>query len=147
MSIAILGYGKEGHSVESYFKKLGETIKIFDNFEEKDIENFHLEDYDLVFRSPSVRPCGNFSSVTKYFFDHCPCPIIGVTGTKGNGTTCSMITKILETLGKKSLASRQHRPSGSGYFSPSFTRRCCSLRNEQFPTLGSRKIPAHRCSS
>ena len=101
MNIAILGHGKEGKSVEAYFKKRGENIKVFDNFTEEDIPSFNLESYDLVFRSPSVKPCGNFSSVTKYFFDHCPCQIIGVTGTKGKGTTCSMITKILETLGKK----------------------------------------------
>lgn len=101
MNIAILGHGKEGKSAEAYFKKRGENIKIFDNFTEEDIPSFGLDNYDLVFRSPSVKPCGNFSSVTKYFFDHCPCQIIGVTGTKGKGTTCSMIAKILETLGKK----------------------------------------------
>lgn len=101
MNIAILGYGKEGHSVESYFKKRGDKIKIFDNFSPEDVTNFELENYDLVFRSPSIRPNGNFSSITKYFFDHCPCQIIGVTGTKGKGTTCSMIAEILKTLGKK----------------------------------------------
>ncbi len=101
MNIAILGYGKEGKSVEAYFKKRGENLKIFDNFNLEDIPSFNLENYDLVFRSPSIKPCGNFSSITKYFFDHCPCQIIGVTGTKGKGTTCSMIAKVLETLGKK----------------------------------------------
>ncbi len=101
MNIAVLGYGKEGKSVEAYFKKRGENITIFDNFSLEDIPSFNLKNFDLVFRSPSIKPCGIFSSITKYFFDHCPCQIIGVTGTKGKGTTCSMITKILEALGKK----------------------------------------------
>lgn len=101
MNIAVLGYGKEGRSVESYFKKRGENVKIFDNFKEEDIDNFDLNSFDLIFRSPSVRPRKNFTSVTKYFFDHCPCKIIGVTGTKGKGTTCSMITSILKSFGEK----------------------------------------------
>ena len=99
MKIAILGYGVEGKSVEKYFKdKAG--ITIFDDFEElPDTSNF-----DLVFRTPSVKfpdkEPENWTSVTKYFFDHCPCEIIGVTGTKGKGTTCTMTTELLKSLGK-----------------------------------------------
>ena len=102
MKIALLGYGKEGKAVENYFKK-DATFDIFENFTPEEIRTKDFSSYDIVFRSPSVPPLGlkNGSSVTRYFFDHCPCPIIGTTGTKGKGTTCSLIAKILEALGKK----------------------------------------------
>lgn len=108
MKVAILGYGLEGKSVEQFFTGRADKIQVFDNFKAKDLLNFRLKSYDLVFRSPSIPPdfIPNFvpkkarTSVTKYFFDHCPCPIIGVTGTKGKGTTCSLITSILESMGE-----------------------------------------------
>lgn len=101
MTIAILGYGKEGKSVENYFKNHTRKTKVFDNFSEEELKNFDLTPYEMVFRSPGVKPFDkNWNSSTKYFFDNCPCPIIGVTGTKGKGTTCSMITAILKALGK-----------------------------------------------
>lgn len=103
MKIALLGYGLEGRAVEQYFKDKADEIKIFDNFSDQDIDSFPLNQYDLVFRSPSVRPRPekNWTSITRYFFEHCPCSIIGATGTKGKGTTCSMISTILRSIGKK----------------------------------------------
>ena len=90
MKIALLGYGKEGKAVKKYFKDHFENIKIdiFENFTFEEISKKDYSSYDILFRSPSVPPLHlkNESSVTKYFFDHCPCPIIGVTGTKGKGT-------------------------------------------------------------
>lgn len=102
MTIAILGYGKEGKAVENYFKKQGKDFKIFENFTDEELKNFDLTPYEDVFRSPGVKPFNKtWNSSTKYFFDNCVCPIIGVTGTKGKGTTCSIITAILKNLGKK----------------------------------------------
>ncbi len=103
MKIAILGYGLEGQSVERYFKPHGDLVKTFDNFTPDQIPGFQLADYDLVFRSPSLHPDKNhrWTSATRYFFHACPVPIIGVTGTKGKGTTCSIITALLESLKKK----------------------------------------------
>ena len=99
MKIAILGYGLEGKSVERYFKDKAE-ITIFNDFSELP----DTSEFDLVFRTPSVKfpeeEPENWTSVTRYFFDHCTCEIIGVTGTKGKGTTCTMTTELLKSLGK-----------------------------------------------
>ena len=99
MKIAILGYGVEGQDAEKYFTAKGHDCQVFNNFTDADIPNFHLENFDLVLRSPSVHPQPGWSSLTQYFFDHCPCPIIGVTGTKGKGTTSSIIATLLKSLG------------------------------------------------
>lgn len=104
MKIALLGYGKEGQSTEKYFKSHFDNLEcdIFENFTYDEIKNKDFSAYDMVFRSPSVPPLGigTETSMTKYFFEHCPCPIIGVTATKGKGTTCSFINSILLALKK-----------------------------------------------
>ena len=102
MKIALLGYGKEGQSAEKYFKnKFNATFDIFQDFTAEEIRGKDFSSYDLVLRSPSVPPLNlpNESSLTRYFFDHCPCPIIGVTATKGKGTTCSFIKSLLDSDG------------------------------------------------
>ena len=132
LKLAILGYGVEGKSVENYFKThpyenvdpKDIEIKIFDKFEDQEIDSFGLENFDVVFRTPSVRPHYDFkefenpeitgsseksylnnkpywTSATKYFFDHCPTEVIAVTGTKGKGTTCSMISAMLDSISQK----------------------------------------------
>lgn len=70
-----------------------------------------LNPFDLIVRNPAVyryRPeiveaekAGvEVSSKTKIFFDVCPGKIIGVTGTKGKGTTTTLIYEILKAAGK-----------------------------------------------
>ena len=103
MKIALLGYGKEGKAAEKYFKaKFDAEFEIFENFTRAEIEKKDFSSFDLVLRSPSVPPLHlkNESSLTRYFFEHCPCPIIGVTATKGKGTTCSFIKSLLDALGE-----------------------------------------------
>ena len=71
-----------------------------------------LGNFDLIVRSPGIRPDlpqiikakqngVEITSQTKLFFDLCPAPIIGVTGTKGKGTTSQLIYEILKSVGKK----------------------------------------------
>ena len=103
MKIALLGYGKEGKAAENYFKThFDAECDIFENFTYDEIKQRDYSFYDIILRSPSIPPLNlpNESSMTKYFFDHCPCPIIGVTATKGKGTTCSFIKSILDSLGE-----------------------------------------------
>jgi UDP-N-acetylmuramoylalanine--D-glutamate ligase len=103
MNIAVLGDGVEGNAVKKYFTEHGCHVQIFDNFKDEDIKDFKLEDYDKVFRSPSVHPLdSSWTSMTKYFFDNCKAKIIGTTGTKGKGTTCSIIVSLLTQLVKDS---------------------------------------------
>lgn len=115
MKIALLGYGKEGKASEKYFKShfKDASFDIFENFTLDEIAAKDYSSYDIILRSPSVPPLtifrknlpnisenkAKFSSMTRYFFDHCPCPIIGVTATKGKGTTCSFIKSLLEAEG------------------------------------------------
>lgn len=101
MKIALLGYGKEGQSVEAYFRRHYQDLEcnILQDFTPAEVKEQDFSSYDFVFRSPSVPPfhLDNETSVTKYFFDHCPCTIIGVTATKGKGTTCSFIKSLLNS--------------------------------------------------
>lgn len=70
----------------------------------------NLDQYEIIVRSPGVKR--NLpeliaaekkeiiiTSQINLFFDLCPCPIIGVTGTKGKGTTSSLIYEMLEKQG------------------------------------------------
>ncbi|MBI5620296.1 UDP-N-acetylmuramoyl-L-alanine--D-glutamate ligase [Candidatus Gottesmanbacteria bacterium] len=72
----------------------------------------HLEDFDAVVRTPGMSPRlpelvsfrqggGVVTSLTKLFFDEVHAPVIGVTGTKGKGTTSTLIARMLEADGKR----------------------------------------------
>lgn len=111
MKIAILGYGKEGQCAEKWLRKQYPDAEfgVFDNFKTEDLGNFGLADFDLIVRTPSVSPVqiqrvapnAEITSITKIFFEQCPCRIIGITGTKGKGTTASMTRDLLTAIGKK----------------------------------------------
>src|SRR3990167_5811176 len=127
--IAIYGFGKEGQSCALYLAKKNRITIIDDknksDFNSEDLEKFKKlnikfffggkypqnGDFDFIVRSPGVRP-DNINviriaksgakpiSSTTVFFDECPGQIIGVTGTKGKGTTATLIFKFLKTKAK-----------------------------------------------
>jgi len=125
MKIAILGYGLEGEAVLSYFKQSDNTITICDQDEDLiklNNINYHLGEgylkdliqFDLIIRSPGLNPKliydqnpgldkTKVTSSTNLFFKLTPTKnVIGITGTKGKGTTSTLIHKMLVESGKKS---------------------------------------------
>lgn len=118
MKIAIAGYGVEGQASHRYYSKdPANDITIFDqNPDFVGSEGFktvvgpdafkHMGGFDLVLRSPPIAPYdlktdGRIWSGTNEFFARSPADIVGVTGSKGKGTTSSLIASILEAAGKK----------------------------------------------
>jgi len=119
LKIAILGFGVEGKSAVDWVRKHypEAEVEVFDQKEVsgvpegvklKVVKDFGVVDFttaDMVIRSPGIRPDvvknTTLTSVTKIFFEKCPAKIIGVTGTKGKGTTCSLIASILNEAGRK----------------------------------------------
>lgn len=122
--IAILGFGLEGRSAAKFLNSHQAEVTIIDNksreeFDQEDIKSFEekgvqfsfgaypeVTDFDHIVRSPGIPLNLNqlknidsqkITSVTKLFFDLCPCPIVGVTGTKGKGTTSSLIYEMLKS--------------------------------------------------
>ena len=116
MKIVIAGYGVEGQSNLRYFQKKFPEANFLVADERDRVDGLPdnvgyqvgfagLNDADLIIRSPSLSPekiktSGKIWSATNEFFDKCPAPIIGVTGTKGKGTTCSLIAAILRQAGQ-----------------------------------------------
>lgn len=117
MKIAIAGYGLEGKQNYKYFNKPGNDLTIVDEREDIDIPSDakyitgdgvydDMSQFDMVIRTAGLSPLKIKKaklvwSATNEFFAKCKAPIIGVTGTKGKGTTSSFITSILRASGKK----------------------------------------------
>ncbi len=117
MKIAIAGYGLEGKQNFLYWNTSENEVVIVD--ERTTLEDVpagaetilgpdafsQLADFDVVVRTAGLSPRkiqtnGKIWSATNEFFTKCPAPIIGVTGTKGKGTTCSLIASILRAAGR-----------------------------------------------
>jgi UDP-N-acetylmuramoylalanine--D-glutamate ligase len=105
--VAIVGIGVEGQSSEKFFKRHGANVTVLDQKQGKDYLK-DLDSYDLIVRSPGVKISDlekfvskdKITSQTKIFFDLVECPIIGVTGTKGKGTTSTLIYEMLKRDGR-----------------------------------------------
>lgn len=126
MKIAILGFAGQGQSSFDYWNTSENQITVCDQDETISLpadvqrrlgENYleGLNEFDLIIRTPSINPRdivaanANDSQIldkvwsnTNEFFKVCPTKnLIGITGTKGKGTTSTLITKMLEEAGKQ----------------------------------------------
>jgi len=84
---------------------LGVTLRLGEGY----LDNLEA---DLIFRTPGMRPDvpallaakargAVITSEMEVFFQVCPCPIIGVTGSDGKTTTTSIIAEFLKAAGKR----------------------------------------------
>ena len=101
--IAVIGAGVEGLSSKKFLESKGAIVTLLDKTQGDDYLN-NLSKYDILVRSPGIKPqllegYENVTSQTKLFFDLCPSKIIGVTGTKGKGTTSTLIYEMLKKQG------------------------------------------------
>ncbi len=122
MNIAIIGFDRQGRSAFDYWNKPENHITICDRDKTISTPNgaevqlgedylSNLERFDLIVRTPGLHPKNiqekyssnileKVTTVTNEFIRVCPSRhIIGVTGTKGKGTTSTLIAKMLETIG------------------------------------------------
>lgn len=124
--VAVLGLGIENLALAHYLAQRGIAVTVCDNRDPAALGerydslkrlgvNFQLgtgylsqlQRFSQVYRSPGLplftpellqaaRDGVRITSAMRLFMELCPCPIIGVTGTKGKGTTSTLIYRILE---------------------------------------------------
>lgn len=126
--VAVIGLGIEGKDAINYLLNCGALITLFDKKTESELDfsgvdkekidlvcggdylKNGIKGFDFIIRSPGVYPFTSeivdaqkegaiLTSVIKIFFDECKGKVIGVTGTKGKGTTSALIYEILKSAG------------------------------------------------
>ncbi len=122
MKIAIVGFDTEGRASYEYFKAAGHEITIHDQDDQVAVPSGtasvlgdsyldNLNRYDLIVRTAGLSPrkieaknpgiSQKTTTLINEFLKVSPTrQIIGVTGTKGKGTTSTLITKMLAGAGK-----------------------------------------------
>ncbi len=121
--VAILGWAVDTRDVSDWLAGQGAKITVYDKKSEMEgkredfewrlgqDEFLELEKFDVIVRTPGIhryrqdlidaeKAGVEITSKTKIFFDVCPAKIIGVTGTKGKGTTSTLIYEMLKAAGK-----------------------------------------------
>ncbi|MBU1033047.1 MAG: UDP-N-acetylmuramoyl-L-alanine--D-glutamate ligase [Patescibacteria group bacterium] len=118
---AALFFARKGHEVrvtdQKTAKELGDNVKRLKGFKNvKLILGKHRQEdirwADMIVRNPRVRPDlpemklamklgKRIESDSSLFMTACPCPIVGITGTRGKSTTTSLIGEMLKKSGKR----------------------------------------------
>lgn len=128
--IGVLGLSTEGRDAVRFLSHRGAVVTCCDQREKDALGDAYeelasygvsfrlgsryldrLSDFSLVVRTPGMSPRtpelvayreggGEVTSLTNILFRECKAPIIGVTGTKGKGTTSTLIARMLEAAGK-----------------------------------------------
>lgn len=123
MKVALVGYALEGRAAFEYWSKLGADITICDQDATKELpsgvasqlgEHYldNLDRFDIVWRTAGLNRnvileknpgiSDKITTTINEFMRVCPTThVIGVTGTKGKGTTSTLITKMLEATGEQ----------------------------------------------
>ena len=134
--VAIVGYGIEGRSALPYWLEKGADVTVCDQNEHVDVPEGiktqlgshyldNLDRFDVIVRTVGMHPKviweknptvrDKITTNLDEFLRVCPTKnIIGVTGTKGKGTTSTLILKMLEAAGK-------HAFLGGNYGVPAFS--------------------------
>jgi UDP-N-acetylmuramoylalanine--D-glutamate ligase len=125
MKVAIVGYEVEGRAAYHYWSKQGADITICDQDIGKQVpdgvpahlgEHYldNLNEFDLIVRSAGIHPGvilkknpdvkEKVTTIINEFLKVCPTKhVIGITGTKGKGTTSTLVARILEAAGKQTF--------------------------------------------
>lgn len=128
--IGVLGLSVEGRDTVRFLTKKGAVVTCCDRRSKGELGEIYtelsrhrvlfslgpqyltnLDRFAMVVRTPGMSPRlpelaayrdngGAITSLTKLFFSACRAPIIGVTGTKGKGTTGTLIYEMLKADGK-----------------------------------------------
>lgn len=134
--VAIVGYGIEGRSALPYWLEKGADVTVCDQNEQVDAPEGiktqlgthyldNLDRFDVIVRTVGMHPKviweknptvrDKITTNLDEFLRVCPTKnIIGITGTKGKGTTSTLILKMLEAAGK-------HAFLGGNYGVPAFS--------------------------
>lgn len=123
MRVALVGFDTEGRASLEYFRGRGDTVVVCDQKADLVVPEGveaqvgsgyldRLDEFDLVVRTAGMQPQiildrypelgDKLTTHMNEFFKACPTKnIIGVTGTKGKGTTSTLLTKMIEATGRK----------------------------------------------
>ncbi|MHB8871176.1 MAG: UDP-N-acetylmuramoyl-L-alanine--D-glutamate ligase [Candidatus Doudnabacteria bacterium] len=115
--IGILGFGIEGQAVAAFLTKFGLSFEVYDQNPDvraktnaKDFSE--IFDREILFRSPGIKISEPtllqaqekgivLTSQLKIFLQNTKAKIIGITGSKGKGTTAKLVYEILKNSGLK----------------------------------------------